>query len=75
MKKALSNIITTVCVILLLWVGISYIDIIADNLSEHPQHSEYNVFCLLLEATEGLREQPSFFLLGQGAPLIAQNPI
>lgn len=56
MKKALSNIITTVCVILLLWVGISYIDIIADNLSEHPQHSEYNVFCLLLEATEGLRE-------------------
>jgi len=37
----------------LLWVAISYIDIVTDNITDNPQHSNLNAFVLLLDYMEG----------------------
>lgn len=41
-----------VVAVFLLWVGFSWLDVITDNLSQHPQHSKYNAFVLLVEFAE-----------------------
>ena len=42
----LSWIITIICIVLLLWLGISYIEVISKNLSENPQYWGWNFFQL-----------------------------
>lgn len=49
MKKAILNIITIICVILLGWFAWSFIDITKDNNEANPNHSEYNAFVLLVK--------------------------
>lgn len=44
MLKVLGNIITVVSVLFLVWVGISYIEVISKNLSPNPEYSVINFF-------------------------------
>ena len=41
-----------VVAVFLLWFGLSWLDVVTDNLSQHPQHSKYNAFVLLVEFAE-----------------------
>ena len=35
------------CATLLLWIALSWADIVADNSYPNPQHSEYNFFTVM----------------------------
>lgn len=50
MKKILSNILTIISVIFILWFALSYIEIISKNLSKNPQYSFWNIFELLVNS-------------------------
>jgi hypothetical protein len=50
--EKLSYIFSGIALAFILWVGISWIDVIADNLEPEPKHSEYNFFVLLTESWE-----------------------
>lgn len=43
-KNIISYIITIICILALLWVGISYIEVVSKNLSENPQYWSFNFF-------------------------------
>ena len=49
LKKTLS----TAFAVFLLWCMFSYIDIVSDNNSGSPKHSDYNIVILLNERTKG----------------------
>lgn len=36
----------------LLWLAISYVDIVTDNITDNPQHSNLNAFVILLDLME-----------------------
>lgn len=48
MKKIITNIFLFLSVILILWVVVSYIEVISKNLSENPEYSFWNIFQLLV---------------------------
>ena len=48
-KKILANIPAVVGVLLLLWIGLSWFDIVIDNNALQPVHNNYNLFVLLFE--------------------------
>lgn len=48
----LSYIIGALSLAFLLWVGVSWVDVIADNLEPEPRHSEYNFFVVLTSLWE-----------------------
>ena len=50
--KTLSNIFTAILCAFLLWVGLSWVDIVSDNLSQAPNHSDLNAFVLLVNFAE-----------------------
>lgn len=50
--KNLSNIFTAIMCAFLLWLGVSWIDVVSDNLSTDPQHSNINAFVLLVDFME-----------------------
>ena len=58
MKKIGNTIVNILCVlsvIFMLWLGVSWIDIIADNRQPNPVHSKYNafvIFCDVLNDTK-----------------------
>lgn len=35
-----------------LWLALSYVDIVTDNITDNPQHSNLNAFVLLLDYVE-----------------------
>ena len=41
-----------VCALFLLWFAFSWFDVITDNMSENPQHSQYNAFVMFSELWE-----------------------
>lgn len=43
MKKIIENIIYTICLLMLTWGLLSYVEIIAKNGSPNPQYSDYNL--------------------------------
>ena len=45
--KVLKYIGGGLCAVLLLWILMSWVDIVADNCKPNPQHSEYNMFVLM----------------------------
>ena len=49
-KKLLYNLPAIVGALLLVWIALSYFDIVLDNTSAAPVHSSYNLFILLEEA-------------------------
>jgi len=52
----LSLIIGGLSAAFLLWLVLSWFDVITDNMSEHPQHSEYNAFVVMVDIMEGANE-------------------
>lgn len=42
-----------VSAVFLLWVLLSWVDVVSDNMSENPTHSKYNAFVMLTDAMEG----------------------
>lgn len=52
MMKWFSRIMVTLEVLFLLWLFVSWVDIIADNTQPNPQHSQYNAFVILTENFE-----------------------
>ena len=49
MKKMMMNVITIACVVMLAWFAWSFIDIVSDNNSINPQHSNINAFSVLVK--------------------------
>lgn len=43
----LSNIFAGIMLAFLLWIGVSWVDVIADNMEPEPRHSEFNFFVVL----------------------------
>jgi hypothetical protein len=59
MKNAAENIVNGLCILtalFLLWVALSWVDIIADNLKENPEHSNINAFVLLTNYMEEVKQ-------------------
>lgn len=50
--EKLTTIITCICCAFLLWVGVSWVDVIADNNAPDPTHSNYNFFVVLTNTWE-----------------------
>ena len=50
--KTLSYISTAIVCIFLLWICLSWIDVVSDNLSRYPQHADLNAFVLLVDFIE-----------------------
>lgn len=50
--KILSGIVCVWSVVLMLWLGLSWVDIIADNCEPNPVHHPYNAFVVLVEMAE-----------------------
>jgi hypothetical protein len=50
--EKLSLILAGICCAFLLWVGVSWVDVIADNNKPAPRHSEYNFFVLFTSLWE-----------------------
>ena len=48
MKKAILNIITIICVVWLGWLAWSFIDVVSDNNTMNPEHSNINAFAVLV---------------------------
>lgn len=49
MKKAVEFILKTLLVLVLIWVVVSWFDIVGDNNMPNPEHWEYNLFVLLTQ--------------------------
>ena len=45
--KVLDGIWYTFSICLILWIVLSWFDVIADNHTMNPQHSQYNMFVLM----------------------------
>ena len=48
MKKMVMNVIGIVCVVMISWFAWSFIDIVSDNNTMNPEHSNINAFSLLV---------------------------
>lgn len=46
MWKAVKCVLCGICALLVLWVGLSYIDIVSDNSKPQPHHASWNIFIL-----------------------------
>jgi hypothetical protein len=51
-KKIAYSIYCSVCAIALAWLLFSWLDIVADNTSSKPEHSEYNAFVWVEEVAQ-----------------------
>lgn len=51
MKKWFSRIWCLLNVLFMLWIAISWVDIVWDNYLPNPVHSEYNAFVMLVKYT------------------------
>lgn len=56
MKKIISSAFSCVAALFLLWLFLSWCDVVTDNLQEHPEHSKYNAFAVLVELGEGANQ-------------------
>jgi hypothetical protein len=50
-KKIICNIPGFIVSLFLVWCLLSYIDIVSDNTTDHPVHSDYNIINVLEEVT------------------------
>jgi hypothetical protein len=49
MKKMLSNLMVTAVIGLMVWIGISYVDIIRQNGQPNPQYTDWNAIVMFTE--------------------------
>ena len=76
MKKignALGNIYIIAVIIMVIWLVVSWVDIIADNDKPNPSHSKYNAFVLLTEEFPETVQEPAE--AGCGNPLTYTDAI
>ena len=52
MMKWLGRVWCIVNVMFMLWLAVSWVDIVADNCQPNPVHSQYNAFVILTEFAE-----------------------
>ena len=54
MKKfdIIGGVFTSICALFLLWFLYSWIDVVDDNCSPNPQHSDLNLFVMMTESTK-----------------------
>lgn len=50
--KAFATMMCIVSILFSAWFVLSWIDVIADNCTPNPVHSEYNLFVMMVEAAE-----------------------
>ena len=55
MKKMIINVVTIACVIMLGWFAWSFIDIVSDNSTMNPKHSNINAFSVLVKNNEEVK--------------------
>lgn len=51
-KKAIWTVTITISILVIVWFGMSYIEVISKNNNENPQYNKYNVFELIVEHNE-----------------------
>lgn len=49
MKKLLSGLLVTISVAMLIWIGMSYIEIICKNTSPNPEYNDNNIIVNAVE--------------------------
>ncbi len=49
----IENIIPAIMIIFLLWLGVSWVDVISDNLQPAPAHSNLNFFVIITKLFGG----------------------
>lgn len=47
MKKFCENTVFLICLLLLVWMAMSFIDVVAHNCSPDPIYADWNLFALL----------------------------
>lgn len=52
MKKIITNLFPCVAALFLVWLLLSWVDVVTDNLQENPEHSNLNAFAVLVEIAE-----------------------
>lgn len=52
MKKFITSFFPCVAALFLLWLFLSWCDVVTDNLQENPRHSNLNAFAVLVEIAE-----------------------
>lgn len=68
MRKVAKVALYSVCLAVLLWFFLSWVDIVADNCEPNPHHSPYNVFVLMTQQEEKA-EEPAEIEGTCGSPL------
>lgn len=48
-KKIAKRTMMMIMVLMMMWMSFSWIDIVSDNTSDEPRHSQYNFFCMMFE--------------------------
>ena len=48
-KKIAKRTMMMIMVLMMMWMMFSWIDIVSDNTSSEPRHSQYNFFCMMFE--------------------------
>lgn len=57
--KIIKYTLTALCVLFILWVGISWADIVADNCDPNPQHYDWNFFVVMFPQNKEVEEEPA----------------
>jgi hypothetical protein len=47
MKKIIKRTMIILITVMMMWMMMSWIDIVSDNTSNEPTHSQYNFFCMM----------------------------
>ena len=50
--KAITTLLCVVSILFSIWFVWSWVDIVADNCSPNPIHSEYNLFVMMVDSAE-----------------------
>lgn len=52
MKNIISSVACGLAALFLVWLFLSWCDVVTDNLQENPRHSNLNAFAVLVEIAE-----------------------
>lgn len=72
MRKVAKVTLYSVCLAVLLWFFLSWLDIVWDNCEPNPHNSPYNVFVLMTQQEEKT-EEPTAIEGTRGSPLTDQT--
>ena len=48
-KKILGMLFTILMIMVIMWFVLSYLDVVLNNLDEHPQYQDWNIFKIMVE--------------------------